>query len=76
MPEFLRLTLDDQWLRLLSPREQAVAQLVVRGLSNKEIARNLGIREGTVKIHVHRIFQKVGAKSRYSLLEAELRNSH
>jgi DNA-binding NarL/FixJ family response regulator len=51
----------------LSPRERAVMLLAVRGLANKEIARELKVTEGTVKIHLHRIYQKLGIKSRFSL---------
>ena len=49
-------------------RHREVALLVARGLSNKEVARELGISGGTVKIHMHSIFQKLGTKSRYSLV--------
>jgi len=56
------------WWKNLSPREGEVALLVARGLSNKEVARELGISGGTVKIHMHSIFQKLGTKSRYSLV--------
>lgn len=52
----------------LSPREGEVALLVARGLSNKEVAYELGISDGTVKTHMHSIFQKLGTKSRYSLI--------
>ncbi|MGA2842897.1 MAG: LuxR C-terminal-related transcriptional regulator [Steroidobacteraceae bacterium] len=38
------------------------------GLSNKEVARELRLSEGTVKIHLHHILRKLGAKSRYSLI--------
>jgi len=46
-----------------------VALMVGRGLSNKEVARGLGISEGTVKLHVHNIFQKLGARNRYGLIQ-------
>lgn len=62
------MKLGDEWLKVLSPREREVAILIARGLSNKEVARELGVSDGTVKIHVHSIFQKLGAKSRYSLI--------
>lgn len=58
----------DVWSKVLTPREREVALLVARGLSNKEVARELGLCDGTVKIHLHRIFQKLGAKSRYHLI--------
>jgi DNA-binding NarL/FixJ family response regulator len=60
--------LRDNWSKVLSPREREVALLVARGLTNKEVARELGLCDGTVKIHVHSIFQKLGAKSRYHLI--------
>jgi DNA-binding NarL/FixJ family response regulator len=52
---------------LLTPRELAIVRLVARGLRNKEIARQLAITEGTVKIHLHNIYQKVGVDSRVAL---------
>ena len=54
--------------RDLSPREREVAYLVANGLSNKQVARRLGLSDGTVKIHVHNIFQKIGARNRYTLI--------
>jgi two-component system, NarL family, nitrate/nitrite response regulator NarL len=62
------MVLGHEWAKVLSPREREVAHLVVRGLSNKEVARTLSVREGTVKIHLHNIFQKLGAKNRYGLI--------
>lgn len=50
------------WSSILSPREREVALLVARGLANKEIARELGLSEGTVKQHVHSIFLKLRAQ--------------
>jgi two-component system nitrate/nitrite response regulator NarL len=64
----IELTLGNEWSKVLSPREREVAVLITRGLSNKEVARELGVSDGTVKIHVHSIFQKLGAKSRYNLI--------
>jgi two-component system, NarL family, nitrate/nitrite response regulator NarL len=62
------MVLGDEWSKVLSRRECEIAVLVARGMSNKEVARELGLSNGTVKIHVHSIFQKLGAKSRYSLI--------
>ncbi len=42
---------------VLSPREFEVASLVALGLSNKQVARSLGITESTVKIHLNSIFR-------------------
>ena len=55
------------WLHL-SPREREVALLVARGLANKEIARELGLSNGTVKLHVHKIFLKLGTRKRHELI--------
>jgi two-component system nitrate/nitrite response regulator NarL len=57
-------------LRPLTAREQQVATLVCEGLSNKVIARKLSVSEGTVKSHLHSVFQKLGVESRYALLLA------
>lgn len=51
----------------LTGREQQVLELVERGLKNKEIAHDLGIRPGTVKIHMKHIFEKTGVHGRYGL---------
>lgn len=51
----------------LTPREQQVMELVEQGYKNKEIARHLGIRPGTVKIHLKHIFEKTGVRGRYGL---------
>lgn len=51
----------------LTPREVEVAQMVQKGLRNRDIARNLGIQTGTVKIHLKHIFEKTGVRGRYGL---------
>lgn len=48
----------------LSPREEDVLQQIMRGASNKEIARTLDIAETTVKIHVQHILRKLSLSSR------------
>ncbi len=48
----------------LTPREQEVLELLVRGLPNKNIAQRLEISESTVKYHVSSIYVKLGAASR------------
>ena len=42
-------------------------ELVEQGLKNREIGRDLGIRPGTVKIHLKHIFEKTGVRGRYGL---------
>ena len=51
----------------LTAREMQVMDLVERGLKNKEIGQKLGIRTGTVKIHLKHIFEKTGIRGRYGL---------
>mgnify|MGYP001298600813 CR=1 FL=1 len=51
----------------LTAREQQVLELVEQGFKNKEIASELGIRPGTVKIHLKHIFEKTGVRGRYGL---------
>ena len=48
----------------LTPREQEVLELLVRGLPNKHIAQRLDISESTVKYHVSSVYAKLGAASR------------
>jgi DNA-binding NarL/FixJ family response regulator len=52
---------------ILTAREMQVRELVERGLKNKDIALALGIRTGTVKIHLKHIFEKTGIHGRYGL---------
>jgi DNA-binding NarL/FixJ family response regulator len=60
--------LENEWSKVLSPREREIALLVGRGLSNKDVARELGLSPGTVKIHLHSIFMKLGERSRQRLI--------
>jgi two-component system nitrate/nitrite response regulator NarL len=54
----------------LSGRQQEVIALVCDGLSNGEIAKKLRVAEGTIKIHLHAIFEKLGVRSRMELMIA------
>jgi DNA-binding NarL/FixJ family response regulator len=51
----------------LTARELQVMELVERGFRNKDIGVELGIRTGTVKIHLKHIFEKTGIRGRYGL---------
>jgi RNA polymerase sigma factor (sigma-70 family) len=57
-------------LSALSNRERQVTTLVCDGLSNKTIARTLGVSEGTVKVHLYSIYKKLGISSRAALVAA------
>ena len=51
----------------LTPREKEVVRLICRGLRNRQIAENLHITPGTVKVHLMHIFEKTGLKDRLAL---------
>lgn len=59
----------------LSPREMHLMAMVAGGEPNKMIARRLGITEGTVKIHLHNIYQKLGVANRTALASLALTHS-
>ena len=52
---------------VLSKRETEIVKMVAAGLRNKEIAVKLSIGEGTVKTHLHTIYEKLGVHSRVEL---------
>ena len=59
--------LESQIRTDLTPREHQVMELVEQGFKNREIAQELGIRPGTVKIHLKHIFEKTGVRGRHGL---------
>ena len=58
------VVVDPDPIHSLSPREREILALIARGASNKEVARELGIAETTVKIHVQHILRKLNLSSR------------
>lgn len=54
---------------LLTPREIEVVTMVAKGFSNKEIGSHLCIAEGTVKIHLHNIYEKLKINRRAELVK-------
>jgi DNA-binding NarL/FixJ family response regulator len=64
MPSEVAMRVGERLLANLSPRELDVLRLLARGLSNKEIGAQLGVVEGTVKIHIANIFNKLGVSDR------------
>lgn len=53
---------------VLTPREVEVTRMIAAGLRNKEIAGRLEITEGTVKFHLHSIYEKLQIEGRYALM--------
>jgi two-component system, NarL family, nitrate/nitrite response regulator NarL len=62
-----RETARNEAAQVLSPREIEIIKQVAAGLRNMEIGKKLFISEGTVKIHLHNIYQKLGVDSRTKL---------
>lgn len=58
---------------ILTPRQRDVFELIVQGMSNKEIARALELAEGTVKIHIKALFAKLGVRRRAAVAVAGTR---
>jgi two-component system, NarL family, nitrate/nitrite response regulator NarL len=54
--------------RTLTPREIEIVGMIARGLRNRAIAERLSISEGTVKVHLHNIYEKFGVDGRLELL--------
>lgn len=52
---------------VLTPRDRKLVALVAQGKRNREIAAEIGITEGTVKVYLHNIFEKLGVTSRTEL---------
>jgi two-component system, NarL family, nitrate/nitrite response regulator NarL len=51
----------------LTPREIEIVRMVAQGLGNREVGERLFISEGTVKTHLHAIYEKVGVRGRVQL---------
>jgi two-component system nitrate/nitrite response regulator NarL len=52
---------------LLTARERQIVRVMAEGLTNKEIAQRLKLAEGTVKVHLHHIYRKLGIANRTAL---------
>lgn len=59
----------------LSPREQEIVHLLARGRLYKEIADELGIREGTVKVHIHNIYEKLHVSNSREAIDSVFGNN-
>lgn len=74
VPPSISLALVSSQLCKLTRRESQLVSLVAQGLRNKEIAYSLGISEGTVKVYLCRLFDKLGVGDRYELALLALRH--
>ena len=54
-------------LQHLTPRQVQIASLASQGFSNKEVGRRLNVSEGTVKLHLHSIYTRLGLRNRTQL---------
>jgi len=66
-PDPLPLTKAGVYHQTLTLRERQVMTLVSEGLSNKEVGRRLNLTEGTIKMHLHNIYGKIGVSNRTAL---------
>lgn len=73
IPPQIATRVGERLLANLSPREMEVLKLVARGLSNKEIAAQLNLVVGTVKLHMVSIFTKLGVSDRTQALVTAVR---
>ena len=68
MEKILRQEQSRQKVReVLTPREIDIVKMVASGIGNREIAEKLFISEGTVKTHLHSVYEKLGLKGRVQL---------
>jgi two-component system, NarL family, nitrate/nitrite response regulator NarL len=65
--EISRVEAQLQPLALLTEREREIMLLVSEGFSNRGAGRRLNISEGTIKVHLHHIYQKLSITNRASL---------
>jgi two-component system nitrate/nitrite response regulator NarL len=70
--EMLRRQEVERLDTLLTPREREIIMLAAEGLSNKEIARQTNVTEGTIKLHLHKIYGKLGVANRMALTRIAL----
>jgi two-component system, NarL family, nitrate/nitrite response regulator NarL len=72
----LRETSSRRLVNVLTPRETKVMLLVTEGMGNRDIATRLTVTEGTIKIHLHNIYKKLGIKNRVDLTLYALGDLH
>jgi len=72
-PEIERQLAEDPPVPDLTPRQSEILHSITRGLTNADIARQLGIREDSVKEHINAIFVKLGASNRSEAITIAMR---
>ena len=72
-PEIKHLLAEDPPIPVLTPRQTEVLQSMMRGLTNRDIAKQLGIRQDRVNEHVSAILTKIGAANRTEAVAIALR---
>lgn len=72
-PDIKRLLADDPPIPVLTSRQTEVLQSMMRGLTNRDIAKQLGIRQDGVNEHVAAILAKIGAANRTEAVAIALR---
>jgi two-component system nitrate/nitrite response regulator NarL len=68
------LAIAENVLTVLTDRERQIMALVSEGLSNKEIGRRLNIADGTIKVHLHHVYQKLEISNRTLLAALVISN--
>lgn len=71
--EIKRLIAEDPPVQELSPRQKEILSSITRGLSNDDMAKQLGISKASVKTHILALFQKLGAANRAEAVAIALR---
>jgi RNA polymerase sigma factor (sigma-70 family) len=61
-------------IRTLTPRQRQIALLVCDGLSNRQLGEQLNLTEGTIKVHLHKIYRKLGVRNRTALSALTIAN--
>ena len=74
IPPEIAVRMSERVLNKLSDREIEVLSLIAKGRSNKEVGAQLGVTEGTVKIHVTNIFSKLEVTARTEAIVVALRH--
>lgn len=72
-PEVEELLQEDPPVEKLTPRQAEVLESLSRGLTNKDIARQLGISDRSIDEHVEALLQKIGASNRTEAVVIALR---